>query len=220
MLENDQVDDPQLICEQKFFQKNPGKKYEYILYRVIHNKNILNAEILNRIQLVCSTRSASSDLNVFDKLYLLSTYEHKLCGSIFKNSIRNKHIIHDVLNLRPSRERHHKSSLKKKRALNRFTQAPNNLLDIYFNQSQTTVEIQHGSNDESHKLVKRNSQNNPEFVNNCTLILLNTYLLAYKTECDNEGFVESLNHYDCATTNFSVTSNCQFCEVNACQLTL
>lgn len=51
-------------------------------------------------------------------------------------------------------------------------------------------------------------------LNNCTLILLNIYLLAYKASCNYEDFVDSLNHYDCLKNNFSVKSNCTNCKVS------
>lgn len=48
---------------------------------------------------------------------------------------------------------------------------------------------------------------------NCTLILLNIYLLAHKATCNYEDFVNSLSHYDCLQNNFSVRSNCNYCKV-------
>lgn len=51
-------------------------------------------------------------------------------------------------------------------------------------------------------------------LNNCTLILLNIYLLAYKATCNYDDFADSLNHYDCLQNNFSVKSNCNNCKVS------
>lgn len=51
-------------------------------------------------------------------------------------------------------------------------------------------------------------------LNNCTLILLNIYLLAHKASCDYDDFTNSLNHYDCIQNNFSVKSNCSSCKVS------
>ena len=50
-------------------------------------------------------------------------------------------------------------------------------------------------------------------LNNCTLILLNSYLLAYKSDCENNEFIDGLNLYDCSSNNFSVKSDCQLCKV-------
>lgn len=50
-------------------------------------------------------------------------------------------------------------------------------------------------------------------LNNCTLILLNIYLLVYKSTCNYEDFIDTLNHYDCLKNNFSVKSNCSNCKV-------
>lgn len=58
------------------------------------------------------------------------------------------------------------------------------------------------------------------FLNNCTLILLNIYLLAYKASCNYEDFVDSLNHYDCLKNNFSVKSNCTNCKVSHNRITI
>ncbi len=52
-------------------------------------------------------------------------------------------------------------------------------------------------------------------LNNCTLIMLNTYLLTYKTTCDFEDFVQILKHYDCDANNFSVNSDCKKCQVSS-----
>lgn len=52
-------------------------------------------------------------------------------------------------------------------------------------------------------------------LNNCTLILLNIYLLAYKSKCNYEDFVDTLSHYDCLQNNFSVKSNCSNCKVKS-----
>jgi hypothetical protein len=57
-------------------------------------------------------------------------------------------------------------------------------------------------------------------INNCSLILLNVYLLAFKSSCDYESFIESLNHYDCHSNNFSVKSNCDKCQVRHINLFL
>lgn len=231
----DETKKPVESCEQQFLARHPEKKYHYIVYQLFHNREILPPNIYDRINLVCS-RDQQSDqqpnLNAFDKLYLLATYEHSLCGNIFKNSMSGEHLLTDVLELTDNRpevpsnqvySNYFKSRRKRANILNRKkskvnakTPAPSSFLDFYFNNTMTGPMSKVPSADQ---ITVQNNPNYPdhlrtEFFNNCTLILLNTYLLAYKSECDNQYFVESINHYDCTSNNFSVASNCELCQVN------
>jgi len=218
-------DESGVNCEEEFFFNMPEMKYHFILYKLFHNSQMLNADILYRIQLVCGheieKETSGEHLNMFDKLYLLATYEHNLCGSIFKNSIQHDHLISDILGLKQNTEEPSFYSditstyLKKTRDTNtsQIDSLPaitteTDFLGFYLRTTtkSPTMPAFNLSNSHSHEL--------PQFLNNCTLILLNTYLLAYKTQCDNEEFVESLNHYDCTSTDFSVRSDCKQCEVS------
>jgi hypothetical protein len=213
-------DNPASKCDQQFLASHPDKKFNYVLHQLFHSKEIMPPSIHDRIALVCDLEQTQpqSSLNVFDKLYLLATYEHRLCGSIFKNSMRSEHLLKDVLNLKSSRNRRGKSAPKSKRDLlpnNNKSPAPNSFLDFYFTNNTSSPPL-------ASVFIDQHVQNNnpiypdqsiTEYFSNCTLLLLNTYLLAYKTECDNQYFVESINHYDCTSNNFSVKSNCELCQV-------
>lgn len=225
----DETKKPVESCEQQFLARHPDKKYHYIVYQLFHNREILPPNIYDRINLVCSQDQQEPKLNAFDKLYLLATYEHSLCGNIFKNSMSGEHLLTDVLELTDNKpevpsdqvySNYFKSRRKRANILNKKkskakTPAPSSFLDFYFNNTKIGPMSKVPSADQS-------VQNNPnypdhlrtDFFNNCTLILLNTYLLAYKSECDNQYFVESINHYDCTSNNFSVASNCELCQVN------
>ena len=222
-------------CEQLLYTQHPEKRYEYILFKLLNSGNIFDQSVLNRIKLVCDLpdkrKAASSiELSVLDKLYLLSSYEHEMCGRVFENSMREVHLMQQVLGLNHLADATKFETVMKKRK-NRKLSRPvkklkrdndndvlyfttsNNFLDFYYNQTTDSPAVDLGDDD-----VLQYSLSNisvfDNYLSNCTLILLNTYFLAYKTQCDNEGFVESLNHYDCKSTEFSVKSNCTMCQVN------
>lgn len=106
----------------------------------------------------------------------------------------------------------------KKRSMikSKVTNRTSNYLDFYLSLTKA-INLRNNATVQKNSSINTGSQSlieGSEFLNNCTLILLNTYLLAYKTQCDNEGFVDSLSHYDCMSTVFSVKSNCKLCEVS------
>lgn len=74
--------------------------------------------------------------------------------------------------------------------------------------SRQDVEMLSSSSTSTPKSIKHN-------LSNCTLILLNIYLSAFKSNCDYSDFAESLAHYDCASNNFSVRSDCTKCSVSS-----
>ncbi len=202
-----------LNCEEEYFFTTPKTKYQFILYKLFYNSKILNTDILYRIQLICGhdvdKKTKSPQLNVFDKLYLLTTYEHNLCGSIFKNSIQYDHLINDILEIKKNHDEPSIVTDTISKNLNK-TSSPKITKEILFS-NITLTKTTPSNTTNSNRLTSREL---PKFLNNCTLILLNIYLLAYKTHCDNEGFVDSLSHYDCMSTDFSVKSNCKKCEVS------
>jgi hypothetical protein len=75
------------------------------------------------------------------------------------------------------------------------------------NSSSRQDEMLSSSSTSTPKSIKHN-------LSNCTLILLNIYLSAFKSNCDYRDFAESLAHYDCASNNFSVRSDCTKCSVS------
>lgn len=234
---------------------------EKVLYKLLNNfHNVVDTNIFTRIQLVCQSDSINKDIevNLFDKLYLLSSYEHNLCGNIFRNSMKTTHLYNDVLNLNQmkkfdsnylnipkllnnSNSKNDKNkvvvSLKLKSNIKNVTQVETDNLEFKFHLNNdeityvttTTSTIKDNyltlydplisavKIKSKHDTTTTNKYSNIKTtlkeLNNCTLILLNTYLLAYKTSCENRDFHLSLSHYDCASNNFSVKSNCKLCQV-------
>ena len=210
-----------------------------------------------------SKKMLRDNFDLINKLYLLSDYEHYLCGNIFRNSMSSSHLYDHVLKLNPNKTNNNKlevklksknnsnkdknnSSISNKISNNQFINFINmyssksltsssvgakkltNLRDIQFNNNYNINDIdEFNLNKTNSNHIKKNKYNNnqqtnlfpPKYkmkelaINNCSLILLNVYLLAFKSSCDYESFIESLNHYDCHSNNFSVKSNCDKCQV-------
>lgn len=231
---------------------------EKVLYKLLNNfHNVVDTNIFNRIQLVCQSETINKaiEVNLFDKLYLLSSYEHNLCGNIFRNSMKTTHLYNDVLNLNQMKNSNYLNipkllnnsnskndkkaviSLKLKSNIKNETQVETDNLEFKFHLNSdeityvTTTTTTKDNNyltlynplisavkiKSKHDTTTTNKYSNIKTtlkeLNNCTLILLNTYLLAYKTSCENKDFHLSLSHYDCASNNFSVKSNCKLCQV-------
>jgi hypothetical protein len=208
-----------------------------------------------------------SILDLINKLYLLSDYEHYLCGNIFRNSMSSSHLYDHVLKLNPNKtndaikqevELKSKNKLNKNRNNSSISNSISrnqfiNFINMYSIKSLTSSSIgakkitnlrdinlnTNNNNNLNYDEFNLNKTNNNHYkmnkynhnhkqqtnffapknkikqlsINNCSLILLNVYLLAFKSSCDYESFIESLNHYDCQSNNFSVKSNCDKCQV-------
>jgi hypothetical protein len=244
------------------------KILENILYKMVNTFNgMMGWEVMNRIRLICRSETNSKQnteikINIFDKLFLLSSYEHELCGNIFKNSMKKKHL-NDVLGMNQIKKKQVSSVAKdndKRNLLFSSKTEPltNNIIEIPYSLNsnnliknfsifhskreglqETIISTTKKINDYSpfsstqilitldlDNITERNQIKrgtvldslNPlnttfKELNNCTLILLNIYLLAFKSSCDKKDFDASLSHYDCASNNFSVKSNCKLCQV-------
>lgn len=196
----------------------------------------------------------NSDL--INKLYLLSDYEHHLCGNIFRNSISRSNLNGYILKLNEKQVNKPEVRFKLKKlgnhkiihdefesSLSNNTNHLSNYIDK-FSSSKVVRKLYQRDTDNNDimnlnngtksgdilKLKSSNATNildnymnhfhhNHQYsfttkhaINNCTLLLLNVYLLAFKSSCDYESFAESLNHYDCHSNNFSVKSNCDKCQ--------
>jgi len=69
---------------------------------------------------------------------------------------------------------------------------------------------------ETSTIINQNLPSIRYTLSNCSLILLNTYLLAFKSNCDYADFTETLASFDCVTYKFSAVSNCTQCKVSTC----
>ena len=248
------------ICQEKNSENN-----EYV-YEKNSNANKLNMDLL-------------------EKLYFLSEYKHEQCGFIFRNSIKDSYLHHDILKLKrdhPSQRqkrsaselntKHHRFQQHRKhflddqlviQALNSNVDNSNNysalnkfapkfdkrysakkyttLIKLKPKYSAVTYKMKHSiinlttsskssSPDNADSLFKinlntstKNTTINPISaahpsikynLSNCSLLLLNIYLLAFKSNCDYVDFTESLASYDCESNNFSVKSDCNSCKVS------
>lgn len=201
-----------------FFVPKPGHKEcfidqiepNHILYELIYNreKNLIPQKILDRIDLVCN----NNHLNDLDRAFYLIGYKHSVCGNIFKNSLKNSHLKEYVF-----RENNKKKQSNKVRSVS-SRHHHNKHHDFPRVISLNSYSINNNSNQ-----AKNYELNEQQFIasdspnthlNNCSLILLNIYLLSHTASCSFEDFVESLSHFDCLSNYFSVKSNCNKCQVS------
>jgi hypothetical protein len=258
--------------------------------------------------------------NISDKLHLLASFKHDLCGNMFKNSIKKSHLERDILKIYSNKINIPRVKVKKpgfskkfqtdaslnsatiRQTLNQYSRESNiqipystsskaahlnetidssytiqndfrSLKLLYNNKNSwptnyisnnniriinattdsnanTNINknsnfIRYASKNYSHEEMLRESAQNEslieikedirtlrdeafllnnsktilntvktEFINNCTLLLLNLYLVISKTNCDFDEFIENLKHYDCVSNYFSVKSDCDKCQVN------
>ena len=174
----------------------------------------------------------NSKRDLFNKLTLLSQFEHDLCGNIYKNSIPTSLLRNQVLGM-TSRRANADDDVSDDTISNQIVKN-----DALFEPSSSTYEYKQmlWSNSTSSSaaeaaeselndntigtasdpaLLANASTTTPRIarINNCTLILLNVYLQALRSRCHYDSFIESLNHYDCLSNNFSVQSDCSKCKV-------
>lgn len=160
----------------------------------------LSNDVLDRIETIC-LQNSNQMIDYLEKLFLLADYKHQICGNVFRNSIKLSHLNEYVLlSNSSSSSKHlnhyhhnHKAVIKSREAKNLTFSEPN--LENFNSKLAQPKQIK-------------------KILNNCTLILLNIHLLSYRASCDFDDFIESLNHFDCVSNNFSVKSNCNKCQVS------
>ncbi len=175
-------------------------------------------------------------MSQLDRLFLLADYEHEMCGHVFKNSMKKSYLRDYVLRLKRPGEtavpdeaasspiqtdavplvpdqahfylnNHNHFHHNRHRHVNLNSSSSGSIIKRLYEKRNTAEKS--GSASSTNTTVKKRI-----VLNNCTLILLNTYLLSYKTTCDFEDFSQILKHYDCEANNFSVNSNCKKCQVS------
>jgi hypothetical protein len=217
------------------------------------------------------------DLNLLEKLYLLSEYRHDQCGYIFRNSMKYSHLRYDVLKIKKDHTRQKRSINEENNLIKKHFRYPNKnfalnspdvnekyvtriekrysakkyttSINLKPNYSAATYKMKHKiinltksmssqlnefnstkgnfiatnlpdltySSSQPIETYTNKSQNLPSIkytLSNCSLLLLNVYLLAYKSNCDYSDFTETLASFDCVSYKFSVVSNCTQCKVS------
>ncbi|RNA11226.1 hypothetical protein BpHYR1_017186 [Brachionus plicatilis] len=199
-----------------FFVPNPGQREcfinqiepNHILYELIFNKDkkLIPQSVLDRIDLVCN----DNQLMDLDRAFFLIEYEHSLCGNIFKNSVKNSYLKEYIFKendqVQHSNKIHSVSSRHHHNRRYDFPRVMSQKLYSIANSSNKPNE----ANSSKFRNINLNSQKT--HLNNCSLILLNVYLLSHTASCSFDDFVESLNHFDCMSNYFSVRSNCNKCQ--------
>ena len=189
-----------------------------------------------------NANTKDNPISLLDRLFLLSDYQ-SICGNAFKNSIRQSHLMDYVLRLSKTAEQQQKQQqsstftppLLVPPQAHFYLNSRNHLHHNPHYHILGSGSSSSSSREDEFITLKRNvrpaansARNSTKnrvsagdggevrvriVLSNCKLVLLNVFLLSFKTSCDFEDFVEILKHYDC-TNNFSVNSNCEKCRVN------
>lgn len=201
---------------------NPGQKECYInqiephhiLYELIFNKkkNLIPQTVLDRIDLVCN----KNQLNDLDRAFFLIEYEHPICGNIFKNSVKNLHLKNYIFkeNNNKLKRSNYMNSASNRHHHNRFRDFRQVMSLKSYSIANSSDQSKTNEADEP-KANYLNSDTEIPHLNNCSLILLNIYLLSNSASCSFDDFTKSLNHFDCLSNYFSVNSNCNKCQVSS-----
>ncbi|CAF0889059.1 unnamed protein product, partial [Brachionus calyciflorus] len=209
---------------QNSCNKRPSPKK--ILKGLLFNEEnqLIPDDILESINEMCSGDKVKN----IDKIWWLANFDDKLCGNVYRNSIKTSHLndyILEINSLEKTRRgiathhhhnRHHSyidnnENFRRNHIKHRHTYNYSDLKRDKINIIENSVlfKVENNSNFTDFNL---SSARPKRVLNNCTLILLNIYLLSHTASCDFEDFVESLNHFDCLSNYFSVKSDCHKCQ--------
>ena len=160
---------------------------------------VLSIDDLEALKSICTDDDETKRFKNADNnnKFNINTFEHDLCGNIFKNSYSKSYF---------------------KRYLSSFIDYEK-YLSVPINSDSDFEDDDIDREMKSYHFLNKNNSNLTvidaiKSLNNCTLVLLKKFFAAQSAKCEYIKFVDLIDHYDCVTTNFSVKSNCDMCRVS------